>query len=384
MSASKANASRFTRHSTRYRGITYRLLADGGRQYHVFFEGRYIPVVDGGQQEAIAKQAELRGKAARGERVATANRATTFAEVAEKWLESKRLRDYTRRNYRATLDKVLLPRFGQRKVSSITADDVAALVRTLERRGLSPATITDYMKPLNGTMKFAVRRGFIAVNPCSLLMRDERPQPRERQEEHVWSDEEIDALIEAAERLARMPESRYDYSPVIRMGLYTGLRQGELLGLQWQDLDLHEGVLYVRRQWTRMGTYGPTKTPAGVRRIPLSADMIKFLKEHRLQARHSQDADPVFASRNGKPLGHRNITGRGFDPAMRLAGIKGITFHDMRDAFASRMIARGIQLVPLSRLMGHEDARITLSRYAHLFDRERTDEAVRKAMASTR
>jgi integrase len=153
--------------------------------------------------------------------------------------------------------------------------------------------------------------------------------------------------------------------------------------LQWQDVDLHEGVLYVRRQWTRMGVYGPTKTPAGVRRLPLSADMIKFLTAHKLRGEYSKDDDPVFASRKGTPLGHRNVTGRGFEPAATLAGIKGVTFHDMRDAFASRMIARGIQLVALSKLMGHEDARITLSRYAHLYDRERTDEAVRNAMAST-
>jgi integrase len=156
-----------------------------------------------------------------------------------------------------------------------------------------------------------------------------------------------------------------------------------LLGLQSQDIDLHEGTLYVRRQWTRMGAYGPTKTPAGVRRLPLSTDMVKFLTAHKLWTQHSKDDHPVFASRNGTPLGHRNVTGRGFEPAATLAGISGITFHDMRDAFASRMIARGVQLVPLSKLMGHEDARITLSRYAHLYDRERTDEAVRRAMAAS-
>ena len=168
------------------------------------FKGKYI-AVEGGEQEAVAKQAELRGKAARGERVVTPTKVT-FGEVAEKWLESKRLRDYTRRNYRATLDKVLLPRFDQRKIATISADDIAALLRALERKGLAPATVADYFKPLSGTMKFALRRGFIAVNPCSLLTRDERPQPRERHEEHIWSDEEIEALIGAAERLAREPE----------------------------------------------------------------------------------------------------------------------------------------------------------------------------------
>ena len=79
-------------------------------------------------------------------------------------------------------------------------------------------------------MRFAVRRRYIAVNPCPLLTRDDRPATREPKTDHVWSDEEIEALTAAAERLARKPEARYDYTPLIRVALSTGLRLGELLG----------------------------------------------------------------------------------------------------------------------------------------------------------
>ena len=201
-------------------------------------------------------------------------------------------------------------------------------------------------------------------------------------QDHVWSDEEIQALIEAAERLALQPTSRYDYSPLIRVALFTGLRLGELLGLQWQDLDLHDGVLYVRRQWTRMHEYAPPKTKAAIRRIPLSDEMTKYLAAFKLRSRHSKDEDPVFAALNSKPLGHRNVTRRGFEAAASEAGIEGVTFHSMRHAFASRMIDRGISSTVLAALMGHESSTITERRYIHLFDRQRTDEAVRQAMAS--
>jgi integrase len=77
--------------------------------------------------------------------------------------------------------------------------------------------------------------------------------------------------------------------------------------------------------------------------------------------------------REGTPLGHRNITRRGFEPAAAKAEIDGVTFHDMRHAFASRMIARGIEPVTLAKLMGHEE---------HLWDRARTDDTVRQAMSS--
>jgi integrase len=371
--------------STRHRGISYRPRADGSRQYSIYFKGRYIGV-EGGEQEALAKQAELRGKAARGERPVTPARVT-FAEVAEQWFESKRhLRPWTRRNYRAALDLVLIPRFGPMRLTAITADRIAGLIRDLEREGpsgkpLSASMVENHLKPLNGTMNFAVRRGLISSNPCTLLTADDRPRRRERRQDHVWSDEEIETLIRAAEQLARQPASRYDYTPLLRTAVFTGLRLGELLGLQWQDVDLHESVLHVRRQWTRLGEYAPPKTKAAVRRVPLSVELTRSLAAVKLRSRYSGDRDPVFAARSGRPLGHRNATGRGFAPAAAKAGIEDVSFHSMRHAFASRMISRGINSTVLAALMGHESSTITERRYIHLFDQQRTDEQVRQAMS---
>jgi integrase len=380
MSKSKASADPFKRHKTRHRGVTYRVKSDGGRTYSVSHAGRYV-TVDGGEQEAIAKQAELRGKAARGERAITTSRAT-FAEVAEQWYGSKRhLRPWTRKSYRSALDRVLIPRLGSMRLAAITPEHIAALIRALERTGLSSSTIENYLLPLSGTMAFALRRGLIAVNPCALLTTDDRPARRERRQDHVWSDEEIKKLIQASERLARKAESRYDYSPLVRTALFTGLRLGELLGVQWRDVDVQEGVLHVRRQFNRLGEYAQPKTQAALRRIPLSPEMVKCLTTLKLRSRYSNDGDPIFAGRNGKPLGHRNVTRRGFEPAAELAGIEGVTFHSMRHAFASRMIDRGISSTVLAKLMGHESSAITEKRYIHLFDKQRTDDAVRQAMA---
>src|SRR5207244_1867504 len=157
----------------------------------IYWQGAYV-TAGVTEQEALAKQADLRGRAARGER-ATVTRAS-FAEVAEQWFESKRhLRGWTRKSYRASLDRILLPRFGAMKVGAITPDHIAGLIRELERKDLAPATIANYLKPLAGTMTFAARRGMINVDPCTLLTRDDRPQRRERQADHVWSEEEIDA-----------------------------------------------------------------------------------------------------------------------------------------------------------------------------------------------
>ena len=89
----------------------------------------------------------------------------------------------------------------------------------------------------------------------------------------------------------------------------------------------------------------------------------------------------MFASKSGRPLGHRGATGRGFAVAAKKAGLTGVSFHSMRHAFASRMIDRGISSTVLAKLMGHESSAITERRYIHLFDQQRTDDAVRQAMA---
>ncbi len=90
--------------------------------------------------------------------------------------------------------------------------------------------------------------------------------------------------------------------------------------------------------------------------------------------------DPVFASRKGTPLQHRNVTSRGFAPAAKLAGLE-VSIHDTRHAFASRMISRGIDVVTLSGLLGHRNPRVTLEAYSHMYDRQKTDDVIREAMA---
>src|SRR6266487_1304036 len=104
--------------------------------------------------------------------------------------------------------------------------------------------------------------------------------------------------------------------------------------------------------------------------------MTRQLATLRLPSHYSADDDPVFAGRNGKPLGHRNATRRGFEAAAKLAEIEGVSFHSMRHAFASRMISRGISSTALAALVGHESSTITERLYIHLFDQQRTDDAV--------
>ena len=316
----------------------------------------------------------------------------------EQWLEGKtRVGAWTRRSYRDALDNVLLPRFGDWQVAAVDEDAIAKLVRDLEREGLhaidcdrpkrplSSSSITNYLEPLRGALAVAVRRGYLTTNPFRNLTSDERPRQTDSEGAHEWSDEEIEKLLSASAELSTRRDARRSYEPLLRTAINTGMRLGELLGLQWQDVDLDEAVIRVERQWTLLGNLEPPKTKAGVRRIPLGADMLTLfrqLKEQAFALGHAKPEDHVFASKAGTPLRHRNVQVRGFEAARDDAGLpEELSFHSMRHAFASMAAHRGVPKQVLSEVMGHANVGITDRVYKHLYDRESAEDAFRSAMS---
>lgn len=392
MSTRKSTASPFKRFKTKNRGITYRVSASGARTYHVSHAGTYHAAPN--EKDAIALQAEFRARVAKGEQIVTPTKLT-FAEITEKWWTAKspRLRESTQGEYRRSLDNVWLPNIGSRKIGSITVDDIADLLRGLDAKGLKPSTIRAYQISLARVFEYATRKKLIPVNPYSQLTADDRPHHPDTEEEdeeskHDWNDGEMQALVDAAEYLARQPCSRCDYSPPIRTTLQTGLRIAELLGLKRLDFsyekvgDKYKGEFQVRRQWLRVGKYvNYLKTKSSRRTIPLPDDLVRYLIAYKLKSRYSADEDPIFAGRDGRPLGHRNLTGRGLERAAAHAGIEGISFHDLRHCFASRMIHLGMDAVRLAARLGHKDATITLRVYAHLYDAMKSDDEDREIMS---
>jgi integrase len=383
------------------RGIYKRKTRDGQTRYEVAYleNGRQRWATVAKLQEARDLRADLVSKINRGEKVTPSKIA--LAELAETWYAAKatRLRPRTAAYYRRALDLVVLPRFGSWRVEAVDADAIAKLIRDLEREGLHAvdpsqpvrplgrSSVENYLKPLQGTLALAVRRPGIAVaaNPFDALTKDERPARGEKATAYEWRPEDVEALLAASARIAAKHEARRDYTGLLRLVARLGLRLGEVLGLQWWDFRKDEdgGVLYVRRQWLRSGEYGPPKTAAGARRIVLPADLREELIGLRLASGFSQDGHPVFASREGTPLGHRNVTRRGFEAAALEAKLVGVSFHDLRHAAASRLIRGGLDPVTVANVLGHEDANTTLRVYGHLYDRRRTDESVRVALAAS-
>jgi integrase len=259
------------------------------------------------------------------------------------------------------------------KLAQITPDHVAAMIRELEAKGRSGSTIANLLKPLTGTFKFAMRRGLVSQNPVAVLTPDERPTPAHRVHRELGPDD-LDRLLDVAKPFA--------YFPLIRTAVYTGLRLGELLGLTWADIDFERGQIHVHRQWTTDGGFSEPKTRHSNRHVVLAPDLVQFLREHKARSRFSTETDFVFASREGTALGHRNVA-RAFTLIAEKAGLGGkpsFTFHSLRAVYAALMVERGITSTVLADQMGHADAGVTERKYVHLFNRVRTDDAVRDAM----
>jgi integrase len=140
------------------------------------------------------------------------------------------------------------------------------------------------------------------------------------------------------------------YRLMIQIAVFTGMRQGETLGLKWGDIDWNSRQIHVRRAW-KEGAFTEPKTRHSVRRVDLPESLVLDLKKWKLRCPKGE-LDLVFPNGAGNPDTHANLLQRGFYPALRRAGLRKIRWHDLRHTFASLMLASGEDIVRVSRLLG--------------------------------
>jgi integrase len=165
--------------------------------------------------------------------------------------------------------------------------------------------------------------------------------------------------------------------------LLSGLRQSELLGLRWRDIDFADEVIHVRSAIDRHGQDVPLKTRQAMRGVILVPALAEALQSHFAESRFTNADDYVFASVVGTPLYGRNISPRALAPALKRAGIEPLRWHDLRHCFASLLIAGGANVAFVSRQLGHGSPDITLRVYAHLFDRAEQAQRTRDLLEAT-
>jgi integrase len=289
----------------------------------------------------------------------------SFIDVGEEWLAAQtHLRPRTHDLYRTALRRHLAPRIGTMPIGEVDEEAIAGVIADLQAGGLSGWTVRGILVPLGRVLAYAVRLRLISSNPMNRLERRERPSVVQR-EMRILRPEEIDSLL-----CATTPA----YRALLATAIFTGLRQSELLGLKWADVDFESSVVHVRRQLDRSGHYSQPKTPKALRSVVLMPSLAALLHEHRVGSSHDDPSDPVFATTTGRPMYYRNVTRRGLAAAIEKAGLARegearLRFHDLRHTYAALLISQGLNIVFISRQLGHASPSMTLDVYGGLFDR---------------
>jgi integrase len=356
-------------------GVYYRKVG-GKRRYEITFlderKDRRWLTIDGNLAVADAALAERKRRKRSGEPVAPGK--VKFEDFAHSWLDGQQqLRDGTKTLYRGHLERHVYPRLGHRWLHEIHEDDVTGLISELRSKGLSAYTIRGVLVPVGRILSNALRRKLIHSNPITNLERGERPIP-ERGELLILDSAGIARLLAVADETWR---------PLLASAVFTGLRQSELLGLTWADVDLDAGLVKVRMQLARSGKRVRPKTERAIRDVTIFPALGKLLREHKESAFGSGRAKPsdlVFTTRLGTPVGHRNVARSALDPTLVRAGLPPMRWHDLRHTFASMLIGQGANVVFVSRQLGHSSVKITLDTYGHLFDAAEHGERMRTGL----
>ncbi len=287
--------------------------------------------------------------------------AVTLASYADHWLASLGggVRSRTYDSYSSQLRLHVLPRLGRLPIGNVDVEDVLALIEDLRVAGYTGWTIRTVLTPLSRLLNHAVRRRVIAVSPFSRLDRMERPA--------VWiAEQKILTRTDIGRLLSGAPPR---FRTLLATAVFTGLRQGELLGLTWEELDFEGGLVRVRKSLDRQGIRQQPKTRHALRDVVLMPALSRALERHRERSQFAGASDYVFSSQRGTPLHWRNVAPRALQPALKNASLPHLRWHDLRHTFASLLIAEGANIVYVSRQLGHGSSDITLRCYSHLFDR---------------
>ena len=259
----------------------------------------------------------------------------------------------------------LIPALGRKKLKTLGAADVAGFYRSRLDAGCSAASVHKMHETLHKALKQAVRWGYMTKNPA-----DDVDAPRVHTEEvHPLTRDEARSFLKVV-RGDRL-EALYV------VALHTGIRQGELLALRWEDVDIEQKTLTVRRTITKDGgklLTGPTKTAKGRRTVKLTRDAAEALRGHLTRqleeidglGDYYQPGGLVFATMKGTLLNPTNLRKRSFAPLLVRAGLPHMTFHQLRHTAATILLLKNVNPKIVSEMLGHASIAITLDTYSHV------------------
>ena len=290
--------------------------------------------------------------------------------------------------YKSFFKKYLLPECGHMPLATVDRGALQRVVNTMVERGLDAGTVHSHWGYMTSVFSWAVKNKMLSGNPAKDLT---LPEVSDEYPGQMLSAEEAGDLLAAF-------EGRPYWLPIF-LGLHTGMRPGEVLGLSWDDVDLAGGSVFVRHTLHGRGSYlGPPKNKASVRTISVSPVVVEALREleerklsnfcwlRRVKAGEGggrfvsvpAEFRQVCAYPGGQIMTADNW-GRAFRSTLCSAGLKKIRLHDLRHTHTSLLLLAGEPIHLVSKRLGHGDVQTTWKRYSHLLPRSDSDAAARFA-----
>lgn len=223
----------------------------------------------------------------------------------------------------------------------------------MRRAGSGPKTIVNALTLLHQIFAFAERKGWCHANPCKQV---DRPMVEETTDIRFLTLAEVEALLRGVPEKHMLAGTD---RAIYLTAAMTGLRQGELLGLRWRDVDWIAGRIRVRQNYVR-GHWGTPKSRRGSRSVPMADGVAGELERHFKRSAFQEDDNLVFPHpETGQVLDHSDLSRR-YKKALKDAGVRRVRFNDLRHTFGTRMAAAGVPLRTLQEWMGHRDFKTTL------------------------
>ena len=311
-----------------------------------------------------------------------------FSEFVEVWKRdygSKELAPTTYKRYCRMLETRILPYFGHFYINKIRPTDIMKFYDLLEKdtqlvrkkgnngsktkKPLSGKTILEHHRLLRAMLHKAVYWQLIVANPAERVQPPKARKPKRKS----YDDEQTKILLENLELLSSEDTK---YKVAIILTVFTGVRLGELMGLEWQDVDFKNGIISINRSSQYLADMGVftkvPKTESSIREIAIPEFIISLLEEYKLWYEEQKsiygelwtDSDRLFVQADGKPM-HPSTISKWFVKYVGQIGLPVINFHGLRHTNASLLVAQNIDIAVVSARLGHAQISTTLDFYVH-------------------
>lgn len=286
-------------------------------------------------------------------------------DYLQNWLDIKRIsiKPHTWSQYESTIRLHISPILGKTKLLDLSQDHIRSLYQQLSSHNVGGRTIELVHSILHCSLEDAVKQQLIHNNPSNHV----HSPKYEQQEMRILTEDEISIFLISIQG--------HTIEALYFMAITTGLRQSELLGLKWSDLDWNNCSLKIirqlRRKFKRNDYFSSLKTKHSRRTIKLGQETMRKLRNHLIEQQKYKGAiiweenDLIFTTKKGTPIRQRNLYTQ-FKSLLQKSDLPNIRFHDIRHTAATIMLNNGIPILTVSRRLGHSKPSITLDVYGHL------------------